>query len=160
MTPVTTGPVRPAPASRAVQHRRLEPLGYRSCIELLTGRRIGRVVYTSAAMPAAQPVTYGIDNDDIIFCTDRGSVLDLAVSGAVVAFEADDIDDDTQDGWSVLAIGQAYRVTDPKRLADLGHRIPQSTWTGPLTTTIAIPITQVTGRRLPTTTTPPTQSPG
>jgi nitroimidazol reductase NimA-like FMN-containing flavoprotein (pyridoxamine 5'-phosphate oxidase superfamily) len=159
MTPVTTGPARPAPTHGAVHHRRLQPLGYRSCVELLTGRRIGRVIYTDAAMPAAQPVTYGIDNDDIIFITDQGSVLDRAVSGAVVAFEADDIDDDTQTGWSVLAIGQAYRVTDPERVTDLDRRIPRSTWTGTLTTTIAIPITQITGRRLPTTTSP-TQRPG
>ena len=99
-------------------------------------------------MPAAQPVRYGMDGDDIIFSTDRGSVLDLAVSGAVVAFEVDDIDFATQDGWSVLAVGQAYRVTEMSRLADLDARIPQSPWNGPLTATIAIPIMQVTGRRL------------
>ena len=149
MTPVTTGAAQPEPGHRPDQ-RRLDPLGYRSCVELLTRARIGRVIYTSGAMPAAQPVTYGIDGDDIIFCTDRGSALDLAVSGAVVAFEADDIDLDTQDGWSVLAVGQAHRVTDPQRLAQLKEQIPRSIWTGPLTTTIAIPITQVTGRRLPT----------
>lgn len=150
MTPDTTTPARLAPDNRPVQRHRLEPLGYRSCLALLAGARIGRVIYTSAAMPAAQPVTFHIDGDDIIFCTDRGSALDLAVGGAVVAFEADDIDVDTQDGWSVLAVGHAQRVTDPQRLAHLNRRIPRSVWTGPLTTTIAIPITQVTGRRLPT----------
>ena len=154
MTPVTTDAAGPDAPHRPGQRRRLEPLGYRSCVELLTGARIGRVIYTSAAMPAAQPVTYGIDGDDIIFSTDRGSALDLAVSDAVVAFEADNIDLDTQDGWSVLAVGHAHPVTDPRRLADLGRRIPASIWTGPLTTTIAIPITQVTGRRLANTAAP------
>jgi nitroimidazol reductase NimA-like FMN-containing flavoprotein (pyridoxamine 5'-phosphate oxidase superfamily) len=128
--------------------RRLEPVGYRSCVRLLAGRHLGRVIYTSGAMPAAQPVAYGIDADEVVFSTDRGSVLDLAVTGAVVAFEVDDIDLDAQDGWSVLAVGQAYRVTDPGRLAALDRRLPRSVWNGPLTTTIAIPLTQLTGRRL------------
>ena len=154
MRRVTIGAARTASDDRPVQRRRLEPLGYRSCVDLLTGARIGRVIYTSGAMPAAQPVTYGIDEDDIIFCTDRGSALDVAVSGAVVAFEADDIDLDTQQGWSVLAVGHAHRVTDQQRLADLHVRFPRSIWTGPLTSTIAIPITQVTGRRLPKATPP------
>ena len=148
MRSVTIDAVRPEPNNRPVHRRGLEPLEYRSCLELLTGARIGRVIYTSAAMPAAQPVRYGIDGDDIIFDTDRGSALDRAVSDAVVAFEADSIDVDTEDGWSVLAVGHAHRVTDPQRLADLNQRFPRSVWTGPLTSTIAIPITQVTGRRL------------
>ena len=151
MRSVTTTAVRPEPDSRPVHRRGPEPLAYRSCVELLTGALIGRVIYTSGAMPDAQPVTYRIDGDDIIFCTERGSALDLAVSGAVVAFEADSIDLDTLAGWSVLAVGHAHRVTDPQRLADLNKRFPRSSSTGPLTTTIAIPITQVAGRRMPTT---------
>ena len=150
MTP-TTGSASPSLVDLPGDRQRLEPLGYRTCVELLTRSRLGRVIYTSGAMPAAQPVSYGMDGDDIIFSTDRGSALDLAVSGAVVAYEVDDIDFDTRDGWSVLAVGQAYRVTEMSRLADLDARIPQSPWNGPLTTTIAIPIMQVTGRRLPNT---------
>ncbi|MGS0684454.1 pyridoxamine 5'-phosphate oxidase family protein [Nakamurella sp. GG22] len=123
-------------------------MGYRSCVDLLTGADLGRVIYTSGAMPAAQPVNFGIDHDEIVFSTDQGSALDGAVTGAVVAFEVDDINSDAGDGWSVLAIGQAYPITDIDRLADLDQRIPRSVWTGPRTTTIAIPITQVTGRRL------------
>ena len=113
MRSMTTTAVRPEPDSRPVHRRGLEPLTYRSCLELLTGARIGRVVYTSAAMPAAQPVTYRIDGDDIIFRTDRGSALDLAAGDAVVAFEADNIDVDTQDGWSVLAVGHAHGSPTP-----------------------------------------------
>lgn len=48
----------------------------------------------------------------------------------------------------MLAVGHAYPVTDTLRLTDLNKRIPRSSWNGPLTTTIAIPITQITGRRL------------
>ncbi|MGS0688059.1 pyridoxamine 5'-phosphate oxidase family protein [Nakamurella sp. GG22] len=146
MPPVTISATRPVPSDP--ERRRLEPLGYRSCVQLLTRGRLGRVIYTSGAMPAAQPVTYGVDGDEVIFHTDRGSALDHAVTGAVVAFEADDIDLNTQDGWSVLAVGQAYSVTDVQRLTALLQTIPRSVWNGPLTTTIAIPITQVTGRRL------------
>ena len=42
-----------------------------------------------------------------------------AARGAVVAFEADQLDLDTQSGWSVTAIGPSSEVTAPDQLARL-----------------------------------------
>ena len=143
-----TGTAESVPGNRRHQPRRPESLGHQSCVELLGRGRLGRVIYTSGAMPAAQPVTYRMDRDEIVFYADRDSVLDLAVAHAVVAFEVDDIDLHDQHGWSVLAVGQAYRVTDIQRLADLDGKIPHSIWNGPVTTILAIPVGQLTGRRV------------
>jgi uncharacterized protein len=51
--------------------------------------------------------------------TDHSGKLAAAVRGAVVAFEADQLDLAMQSGWSVTAIGPSTEVTDPDELARL-----------------------------------------
>jgi nitroimidazol reductase NimA-like FMN-containing flavoprotein (pyridoxamine 5'-phosphate oxidase superfamily) len=118
------------------------------CLRLLAGHEIGRVVFTEAALPAAQPVTYLLDEEEIVFRTGGGSRLAAATRNAVVAFQVDRIDPDTRTGWTVLGVGQAYEVVVPERLADLAERIP-APWAPHRTThTIAIPLQRLSGRRL------------
>jgi hypothetical protein len=48
------------------------------CLRLLDGPIIGRVIFTDAAMPAAQPVTvvtFLLDGKDVVFRTRNGSKL-------------------------------------------------------------------------------------
>lgn len=118
------------------------------CLRLLQQGVIGRVVYTAGAMPAAQPVNYAMDGDEIIFRTEGGTKMELAVTNAVVAFEIDEIDVATRSGWSVLAVGEAYQVSNPERLSSLQASIPPPWAAGRSVYTIAIPTTQLTGRRL------------
>ena len=94
----------------------LHTLDRGECLRLLEQGVIGRVVYTAGAMPAAQPVNYAMDGDEIIFRTEGGTKMELAVTNAVVAFEIDEIDVATRSGWSVLAVGEAYHVSNPDRL--------------------------------------------
>jgi nitroimidazol reductase NimA-like FMN-containing flavoprotein (pyridoxamine 5'-phosphate oxidase superfamily) len=118
------------------------------CLRLLAGHEIGRVVFTDAALPAAQPVTYLLDEEEIVFRTGGGSKLAAATRNAVVAFQVDRIDPDTRTGWTVLGVGQAYEVVVPERLADLAERIP-TPWAPHRTAhTIAIPLQRLSGRRL------------
>ena len=118
------------------------------CLRLLQTGLIGRVVYTYDAMPAAQPVNYAMDNDEIIFRTDGGDKLKAAVNNAVVGFEVDEFDTTARTGWSVLAVGQAYHLIDEERLASLRSRLPEPWPTGRSTYTVAVPLTKLTGRRL------------
>jgi nitroimidazol reductase NimA-like FMN-containing flavoprotein (pyridoxamine 5'-phosphate oxidase superfamily) len=118
------------------------------CLRLLAGEQIGRVVFTEAALPAAQPVTYLLDDEEIVFRTGGGGKLAAATRGAVVAFQVDRIDTGTRTGWTVLGVGQAYEVVVPARLAELAERIP-APWAPHRTAhTIAIPLQRLTGRRL------------
>ena len=126
----------------------LHTLDRAECLRLLQEGVIGRVVYTTGAMPAAQPVNYAMDGDEIIFRTEGGTKMELAVTNAVVAFEIDEIDAATRSGWSVLAVGEAYQISNPERLGSLQERIPQPWAAGRSVYTIAIPTTQLTGRRL------------
>jgi nitroimidazol reductase NimA-like FMN-containing flavoprotein (pyridoxamine 5'-phosphate oxidase superfamily) len=126
----------------------LERLPREECVRLLQKGLIGRVVYTYDAMPAAQPVNYAVDGDEIVFRTGGGDKLKAAVNNAVVGFEVDEFDSAARTGWSVLVVGQAYHILNPERLASLDSRIPAPWASGHAMYTVAVPLTKLTGRRL------------
>ena len=76
------------------------------CFRLLASGRIGRVVFTDAALPAVQPVAYFLDDEEVVFRTRNGSKLAAATRHAIVGFEVDEFDLQARTGWSVLGIGQ------------------------------------------------------
>jgi hypothetical protein len=118
------------------------------CLRLLAGGMIGRVVFTDSALPAAQPVTYLLDGEEVLFRTGGGGKLAAAARGAVVAFQVDEIDPSTRTGWTVLGVGEAYEVLVPRRLAELAERMPAPWAPGRTAHTIAVPLQKLTGRRL------------
>jgi nitroimidazol reductase NimA-like FMN-containing flavoprotein (pyridoxamine 5'-phosphate oxidase superfamily) len=126
----------------------LVELGRAECLRLLAGQEIGRVVFTDAALPAAQPVTYLLDEEEIVFRTGGGGKLAAATRNAVVAFQVDRIDSGTRTGWTVLGVGQAYEVVVPDRLAELADRMATPWAPGRTGHTIAIPLQRLSGRRL------------
>ncbi len=116
------------------------------CLRLLAGETVGRVVFTAAAMPAAQPVAYVLDHDEVVF---RAGGALSAARRDVVAFEVDDIDLGTLTGWSVLGIGETYEVRDPARLAGLTGLPPALLGIAPQQeAVIAIRLHQLDGRRI------------
>jgi nitroimidazol reductase NimA-like FMN-containing flavoprotein (pyridoxamine 5'-phosphate oxidase superfamily) len=136
-----------AAADRAASVELVE-LDEAECLRLLAGHEIGRVVFTDAALPAAQPVTYLLDDEEIVFRTAGGGKLAAATRNAVVAFQVDRIDTDTRTGWTVLGVGQAYEVVVPERLAELAERMPVPWAPNRTAHTIAIPLQRLSGRRL------------
>ena len=94
------------------------------CLRLLAGGVIGRLVFTAAALPAAQPVAYLLEDNEVVFHPEIGSTVAAATLRSVVAFEVDDIDARTGTGSTVLGIGHGYEVTDPARLRDLAGPQP------------------------------------
>ena len=119
------------------------------CLRLLASGSVGRVVFTERALPAAHPVNYLLDGDEVVFRTGDGGKLAAATLRKLVAFQVDDIDAQARTGWSVLGVGEAYEVLDERRLATLSARMPtpwaESAVGGHV---IAIPLGRLTGRRL------------
>jgi len=77
---------------------------------LLAGVSLGRVVFTQHAMPAIRPVNHVTDGHTIIIRSHPGSAIAAYAGtgdGAVVCYEADDIDPARHTGWSVIATGMA-----------------------------------------------------
>jgi hypothetical protein len=145
-TPTSRGD--PGIGDQAQSTAELVELDRDACLRLLADRQIGRLVFTEGALPAAQPVTYLLDGEEIIFRTADDSKRAAATRNAVVAFQVDQIDPTIGSGWSVLGVGQAYEVTDPDRLATLPDRAPAPQVPGPPPHTIAIPLQRLTGRQL------------
>jgi nitroimidazol reductase NimA-like FMN-containing flavoprotein (pyridoxamine 5'-phosphate oxidase superfamily) len=119
-----------------------------TCLELLRTASIGRVIYTDSALPAAQPVNFMLDDEEVVFRTGGGGKLVAAARNAVVGFQTDELDPTTRTGWTVLGVGEAYEVTEPQRLTALRGRLPEP-WVWERTDhTICIPLQQLTGRRV------------
>ena len=97
----------------------LQQLSRDECLMLMASVPVGRIIYTRRALPAVELVNFALDQGDIVIRTDRSGKLAAATRGAVVAFEADQLDLAGQSGWSVTAIGPSREVTDPGEMARL-----------------------------------------
>ncbi|HET9116889.1 MAG TPA: pyridoxamine 5'-phosphate oxidase family protein [Pseudonocardiaceae bacterium] len=132
------------PTDRTAESRELDR---GECLRLIAKGVFGRIVFTDAAMPTVQLVSYLLDGDEIIFRAINGSKL-AATRHSVVAFQTDEIDPHTHSGWSVVGIGQAYEVTNSERLADLAERQTAAWASAPAAHVIAMPLHRLTGHRL------------
>jgi nitroimidazol reductase NimA-like FMN-containing flavoprotein (pyridoxamine 5'-phosphate oxidase superfamily) len=135
--------------SHPIDHAGLETLPFEACLELLGSVPLGRVGFAADGELVVLPVNHAVDGQDVVFCTARGSKLAAAEEQGLVAFEADDYDQRTMSGWSVVMTGQAtvvYEDAEIERLRRLGVH-PWSTavehpfW-------VRIRPTSVTGRRI------------
>ncbi|TVT18324.1 pyridoxamine 5'-phosphate oxidase family protein [Amycolatopsis rhizosphaerae] len=90
----------------------LEP---KECLRLLRTVSLGRVVFTESALPAVRPVTFVAPDGEVIIPA-GGASWGPKLDGTVVAFEVEDIDQATREGWSVVVVGRARLVTDPASL--------------------------------------------
>jgi nitroimidazol reductase NimA-like FMN-containing flavoprotein (pyridoxamine 5'-phosphate oxidase superfamily) len=133
---------------RTDDHPVLGRLTRDECLRLMASVPVGRIVYTRRALPAVEPVNFTFDNGDIVVRTDESGKLTAAMSGAVVAFEADAIDADHRSGWSVTAVGYSREVTDPADIARLREVGPRPWAAGEREHFIRITPGIVNGRRL------------
>jgi len=116
--------------------------------QLLESVSLGRIVFTERAMPAIRPVNHLVDNRTIIVRSHLGSsIVGHAAEGAVVGYEADDLDPDRHTGWSVIATGMARLVRDPAAIASYEQLLEP--WVeGQMDYVIAVKPEIITGLRL------------
>ena len=138
----------------------LQRLSRGECLTLLASVPVGRIIYTRRALPAVELVNFAFDGGDIVIRTDGSGKLAAATRGAVVAFEADQVDLADQSGWSVTAIGPSREVTDPGELARLRTLGLRSWAPGERDHFIRISPVMLNGRRLCAGGTQLTQQPG
>jgi len=129
-------------------HDGLEILSRAECLVLLRNARLGRVAVTTGALPDIFPVRYGVIEEDIVFRTSPGTKHDTALMNAMVAFEADHLDDLNR-GWSVVVVGVARHVTDPGELAALANMVPTTVTPGHRPHLVRIDTAMISGRRIP-----------
>ena len=102
-------------------HAGLEILPFDRCLQLLTTVPVGRISFFADGEIVVLPVNHVVDGQDPIFCTARGSKLSAAEGQNLVAFEADDYDERTKSGWSVLVNGRAQAVYEDAEIQRLSH---------------------------------------
>jgi nitroimidazol reductase NimA-like FMN-containing flavoprotein (pyridoxamine 5'-phosphate oxidase superfamily) len=78
---------------------------------MLAAVAVGRLIFTSNALPAVLPVNFALA-DGLIVLRTAAAIVARKVHDMIVAFEADDLDPATFSGWSVTGTGRAALVTD------------------------------------------------
>jgi nitroimidazol reductase NimA-like FMN-containing flavoprotein (pyridoxamine 5'-phosphate oxidase superfamily) len=132
----------------------LERLDEAECLRLISPGGIGRLAFTGRYGLTVLPVNYKLHDGAIVFRTAQdsptGEDLRTGIAHAEyqVAFEIDQIDLQTRDGWSVLIHGPAHHVSsDAERAAVLESGVEP--WPGGAREhVIRITPRTITGRRL------------
>ncbi len=104
-------------------HAGLEILPFDVCLQLLASVSVGRVGFFTDGEMVILPVNHVVDGQDPVFRTARGSKLSAAEGRNLVTFEADEYDEQTRSGWSVVVTGRAeviYEDAEIQRLSQLG----------------------------------------
>ncbi|MFI2607611.1 pyridoxamine 5'-phosphate oxidase family protein [Kitasatospora sp. NPDC018619] len=96
-------------------------------LELLARAEVGRVVYTVGALPAVLPVPFRLAPGGVLVSAPAGSELARAVDGAVIAFEADEMDGRDGTGWFVTVLGRAQVRPAARTAAPDGTDDPDGT---------------------------------
>lgn len=127
----------------------LHDLDRDECFALLEGSTLGRLaVVSDDRRPYVFPVNFTVANETIVFRTDVGTKLHLAL-GQWVAFECDGVDSVYHTGWSVLVSGIAEAVTSRAEIAELDG-LPLALWCpGPKPTWVRVRAMGISGRRIP-----------
>jgi len=110
------------------------------CRRLLGDSTVGRVCWNSSAGLQVLPGNYLVAGGQIVFHVARGTVLEELTQPVDVAFQVDDLDQDTATGWAVLVRGRtAPYAGDPDAVAtrswapgdrDLLVAIDPTQWSG------------------------------
>lgn len=133
---------------------RVDTLDEETCRRLIAPSGIGRIGFHGRYGLTVLPVNYLLHNDAIVFRTTPGSTMDedlrtgIADAEYLVAFEIDQLDHDTREGWSVLLHGTAHHIDDETERAELTD-LPVHPWPGgPKDLYFRIVPTHLTGRAI------------
>jgi nitroimidazol reductase NimA-like FMN-containing flavoprotein (pyridoxamine 5'-phosphate oxidase superfamily) len=118
------------------------------CLRLLRAATVGRIAFIERGLPAIQPVNFTVDGNNVIIRTSGGGKLAAAVTGAMVAFEIDEVDPATRSGWSVVVLGHASLVRDIDELVALAGPDSHPWVPGRSDHVIRIKSERITGRRI------------
>lgn len=131
---------------------RIAELDEAECRQLLAthSSRLGRLAFVEDRdpdWPTVLPVNYALVDGTVLFRTFEGSKLYAALRRQRVAFQVDAVDEDWQDGWSVLAVGTLDVVRDTGLTAAADADL--TSWAaGAADQLVRLDIDRITGRRV------------
>lgn len=89
----------------------LQVLSDSDCLEILARHKFGRLGFMAGEWTVILPVNYVFEEPTIVVRTGPGAKMD-EIPLTMVAFEVDDADPAGAWGWSVLAQGPAFDISD------------------------------------------------
>ena len=98
------------------------PFEEAECWRLLGIAPLGRVGLTDGALPSIMPVHFTVWADEVVFASLPDVKLRSAERGDILVLEVDHFDWETEEGWSVNAVGPARVVRDPAEVDALHDR--------------------------------------
>jgi nitroimidazol reductase NimA-like FMN-containing flavoprotein (pyridoxamine 5'-phosphate oxidase superfamily) len=126
----------------------LQKLSPDECFDLLEPGGVGRVGFSSVSGVMILPVNFALRKRTVVFRTAPDSLLAAYANGRV-SFQADRVDEERREGWSVLVHGHAHVVTAEHDVRDLEDRTQVQPWAaGARDVYVRIVPTQITGRRI------------
>jgi nitroimidazol reductase NimA-like FMN-containing flavoprotein (pyridoxamine 5'-phosphate oxidase superfamily) len=131
-----------------------EVLDEAECLRLISSAKVGRLAYLGRYGPTILPVNFAMHEGTIVFRTAHDSPTDedlrtgIADAEYKVAFEIDELNPTSRDGWSVLVQGSVHHVTsEAERASLLGAGVEP--WVGGARELfLRIRPTRITGRRI------------
>ncbi|HYO38584.1 MAG TPA: pyridoxamine 5'-phosphate oxidase family protein [Nocardioidaceae bacterium] len=119
------------------------------CAELLGRGVVGRVAMATPLGPRIVPVNYAVHDGAVVFRTAPYSELSTYGWNTELAFEVDHLDDETHQGWSVVALGRAHVVADPEELDAIRRSWEPQPWAGGTRNLyVRLPWRELSGRRV------------
>ena len=91
----------------------IEQMTGEECWEHLVAEEVGRLAFRLVDEVHVVPMNYVVDGRSLLFRTTAGNTLLAAALHSEVAFEIDRFEEDS--AWSVVARGQARRLSDHER---------------------------------------------
>jgi nitroimidazol reductase NimA-like FMN-containing flavoprotein (pyridoxamine 5'-phosphate oxidase superfamily) len=138
----------------AIANPEPERLDEAECLRLISPGGVGRLGYSGRFGPTVLPVNYVLFDGSIVFRTAQDSRTDedlrTGIRGAEfkVAFEIDDINPATREGWSVLIRGSAHFVESDAERASVRQAGAEPWAGGARELFLRIAPIQITGRRV------------
>ena len=132
----------------------LERLDEAECLQLIAPGGIGRIAFTGRYGLTVLPGNYKLHDGSIVFRTAQNSPTGEDLSTGIahaeyqVAFEIDQINPETRDGWSVLIHGPAHHMLSDDERATVAASGVAPWPRGIHEHAIRITPTTITGRRL------------
>jgi nitroimidazol reductase NimA-like FMN-containing flavoprotein (pyridoxamine 5'-phosphate oxidase superfamily) len=137
-----------------VSDAKLEILDEAECLRLIGPAGIGRLAFPGRFDLTVLPVNYVLHDGGILFRTALAGSTDEDLRTGIehaeyrVAFEVDNFDTETREGWSVLIQGPAHHLDDPAEQA-AAMAVGVEPWAGgEREHFIRITPARITGRRI------------
>ncbi len=107
---------------QSIDHAGLETLSFDTCLHLLASVPVGRVGFLADGEVQVLPVNHLVDGQDVDQPHGvRIEAVRETEGQRPITFEADDYDEETHSGWSVVVNGRAEPVDEDAEVDRLGR---------------------------------------